>query len=126
MREYQSAIDEQKHLNDDLQKELTELKARTELSLKVSNFLLIANMKSWNLHNRRMPARAAPQDAKTLGLKIWYLYENCYISVLNCTCLTCLVEHRIQIVFSFLLPSTLGCERVGPRRITLLCVYAMQ
>uniref|UniRef100_A0A804RBQ0 Myosin heavy chain-related n=1 Tax=Zea mays TaxID=4577 RepID=A0A804RBQ0_MAIZE len=35
MREYQSEIDEQKHLNDDLQRELTELKAHTELSLKV-------------------------------------------------------------------------------------------
>ncbi|XP_021318537.1 uncharacterized protein LOC8073427 isoform X5 [Sorghum bicolor] len=35
MREYQLAIDEQKHLNDDLQRELTELKAHTELSLKV-------------------------------------------------------------------------------------------
>ncbi|XP_066390019.1 uncharacterized protein [Miscanthus floridulus] len=35
MREYQSAIDEQKHFNDDLQRELTELKAHTELSLKV-------------------------------------------------------------------------------------------
>ncbi|PWZ05522.1 hypothetical protein Zm00014a_011228 [Zea mays] len=36
MREYQSEIDEQKHLNDDLQRELTELKAHTELSLKAS------------------------------------------------------------------------------------------
>ncbi|XP_021304120.1 myosin heavy chain, muscle isoform X3 [Sorghum bicolor] len=35
MREYQSAIDEQKYINDDLQRELTELKAHTELSLKV-------------------------------------------------------------------------------------------
>lgn len=35
MREYQSAIDEQKHVNDDMQRELTELKAHTELSLKV-------------------------------------------------------------------------------------------
>lgn len=34
-REYQSAIDDQKHLNDDLQRELTELKAHTESSLKV-------------------------------------------------------------------------------------------
>lgn len=39
MSEYQSAIDEQKHLNDDLQRELTELKAHTELSLKVSIFV---------------------------------------------------------------------------------------
>jgi hypothetical protein len=38
MRQYQSAIDEQKHVNDDMQRELTELKAHTELSLKVSNF----------------------------------------------------------------------------------------
>jgi chromosome segregation ATPase len=34
-REYQSAIDDQKHLNDDLQRKLTELKAQTESSLKV-------------------------------------------------------------------------------------------
>ncbi|TVU46448.1 hypothetical protein EJB05_05988 [Eragrostis curvula] len=34
-REYQSAIDDQKRLNDRLQKELTELKAQTESSLKV-------------------------------------------------------------------------------------------
>ncbi|CAN6300418.1 unnamed protein product [Urochloa humidicola] len=33
--EYQSAIDDQKHLNDDLQRKLTELKAQTESSLKV-------------------------------------------------------------------------------------------
>ncbi|RLN40581.1 paramyosin isoform X1 [Panicum miliaceum] len=35
-REYQSAIDDQKHLNDDLQRKLTELKAQTESSLKAS------------------------------------------------------------------------------------------
>ncbi|KAG2539916.1 paramyosin-like isoform X3 [Panicum virgatum] len=34
-REYQSAIDDQKHLNDDLQRKLTELKSQTESSLKV-------------------------------------------------------------------------------------------
>ncbi|CAL4931795.1 unnamed protein product [Urochloa decumbens] len=34
-REYHSAIDDQKHLNDDLQRKLTELKAQTESSLKV-------------------------------------------------------------------------------------------
>ncbi|XP_072147387.1 uncharacterized protein [Setaria viridis] len=34
-REYQSAIDNQKHLNDDLQRKLTELEAQTESSLKV-------------------------------------------------------------------------------------------
>ncbi|XP_039785530.1 paramyosin-like isoform X4 [Panicum virgatum] len=34
-REYQSAIDDQKHLNDDLQRKLTELKAETESSMKV-------------------------------------------------------------------------------------------
>ncbi|CAL4923347.1 unnamed protein product [Urochloa decumbens] len=34
-KEYQSAIDDQKRLNDDLQRKLTELKAQTESSLKV-------------------------------------------------------------------------------------------
>ncbi|KAF8698411.1 hypothetical protein HU200_035150 [Digitaria exilis] len=34
-REHQSAIDDQKHLNDDLQRKLAELKAQTESSLKV-------------------------------------------------------------------------------------------
>lgn len=36
-----------------------------------------------------------------------------------------LVKPRIQIVLSFVLPNTLGCEWIGPRRITLLCVYAV-
>ena len=44
--QYASNLDGEKHLNVDLQKELAELKVHTELSMKVTIFLLIANVKS--------------------------------------------------------------------------------
>jgi RecA-family ATPase len=48
-KEYQSAMEDQKRLNDVLQMELTELKAHTESSLNVSTCFFIFSLPTTNI-----------------------------------------------------------------------------